>query len=274
MNVPRAINLSSPEEWQYVRYVFTDIDDTLTTDGRLTANVYAMLERMYSSGLIVIPVTGRPAGWCDMIARFWPVTAVIGENGAFYFRYDRTRRTMIRSFADDPETREENRQRLQDIQSAVLKAAPNAGIASDQAYRESDLAIDFCEDVERLSDDQIDRIVEIFQEAGAVAKVSSIHVNGWFGSHTKSSMTEHLMRIEFNVDIGQPDGNKLCTFVGDSPNDAEMFAAFEKSVGVANLNDLVERCAALPSWITNARSGAGFCEFASHLLSARQNAKL
>src|ERR1043165_3966354 len=81
-----------------IRFVLLDIDDTLTTDGRLTAAAYAALERLSQRGLRVIPVTGRPAGWCDMIARFWPVDAVIGENGAFYFRYDHQARTLTRRF--------------------------------------------------------------------------------------------------------------------------------------------------------------------------------
>ena len=54
-----------------IRFVLTDIDDTLTTDGRLTAAAYGALERFAARGYRVIPVTGRPAGWCDLIARFY-----------------------------------------------------------------------------------------------------------------------------------------------------------------------------------------------------------
>src|SRR5580765_245362 len=72
-----------------VRGVLTDIDDTLTTRGRLTSQAYAALERLSAAGKLVIPITGRPAGWCDHIARMWPVDAVVGENGAFTMRYDR-----------------------------------------------------------------------------------------------------------------------------------------------------------------------------------------
>ncbi|HEV7820000.1 MAG TPA: HAD hydrolase family protein, partial [Burkholderiales bacterium] len=71
-----------------IRGVFCDIDDTLTTGGKLTAAAYAALEALQRAGLLVVPITGRPAGWCDQIARMWPVHAVVGENGAFYFRYD------------------------------------------------------------------------------------------------------------------------------------------------------------------------------------------
>ena len=51
-----------------VHTVFTDIDDTLSLHGRLPAAAYDALERLQAAGLRVIPVTGRPAGWCDHIA--------------------------------------------------------------------------------------------------------------------------------------------------------------------------------------------------------------
>ncbi|HEU0290571.1 MAG TPA: HAD hydrolase family protein, partial [Burkholderiales bacterium] len=77
-----------------IRGVLCDIDDTLTTGGRLTAGAYGAMERLQQAGLPVIPITGRPAGWCDHIARMWPVAAVVGENGAFYFRYVHGKRVM------------------------------------------------------------------------------------------------------------------------------------------------------------------------------------
>ncbi|TIU92554.1 MAG: HAD family hydrolase, partial [Mesorhizobium sp.] len=61
-----------PEAASRIRGVFCDIDDTLTTEGRLPADAYRALERLHEAGLVVAPITGRPAGWCDMIARFWP----------------------------------------------------------------------------------------------------------------------------------------------------------------------------------------------------------
>jgi HAD superfamily hydrolase (TIGR01484 family) len=266
---PRPIGEAELQEWQPLRYIFTDIDDTLTSDGRLTADVYAILEKLSAVGIGIVPVTGRPAGWCDMIARFWPVRAVVGENGAFYFSYDAKNRRMIRAFSDNAETRANNRLRLQNIRDEVLATISGAAVASDQAYRETDLAIDFAEDVPRLCDAQIDQIVDICRSAGAVAKVSSIHVNCWFGEHNKASMTRQLMRDKFGLPNGSPEAHNVCAFIGDSPNDAEMFAALKKSVGVANLNELIDRCEAIPRWITRQNSGAGFREFAQLVLDAK-----
>ena len=82
-----------------IRGVLTDIDDTLSTHGKITATAYAAMERLHDAGLMVIPVTGRPAGWCDHIARMWPVDAVVGENGALYMRHDARTRKLKTCFA-------------------------------------------------------------------------------------------------------------------------------------------------------------------------------
>jgi HAD superfamily hydrolase (TIGR01484 family) len=173
-----------------VRAVLVDIDDTLTTEGKLTAAAYSALERLAQAGLRVVPVTGRPAGWCDHIARMWPVDAVVGENGAFYFFYDRTR--LYKRFHDDAVVRAEKRARLQMVANRILAAVPGCALASDQPYRETDLAIDYCEDVPPLPLEAAERIAALMREAGLSAKVSSIHVNGWFGDYDKLAMSRIL----------------------------------------------------------------------------------
>ena len=250
-----------------VRGVLCDIDDTLTTGGQLTPDAFRALNRLHQAGLLTIPITGRPAGWCDHIARMWPVDAVVGENGAFYFCYHRAERKLEKRFRDDAQTRATNRERLAAVRDRILADVPAAAIASDQRYREADLAIDYCEDVPRLPEASVDRIVGIMQAAGMNAKVSSIHVNGWFGDYDKLAMSLRLLRERFGVD---PDAaREQALFVGDSPNDAPMFAFFPNSVGVANVRDFEGRLAAEPAWVTAARGGAGFVELAELLLAGR-----
>lgn len=248
-----------------IRGVFTDIDDTVSSDGRLTADAYGALEALKKAGLRVIPVTGRPAGWCDHIARFWPVDAVVGENGAFWMWLDgKLKARFVQSDAE----RAEGRRRLDAVRADVLREVPGAGIASDQAFRYADLAVDFREDVPPLPRSDIDRIVAIFERHGAQAKVSSIHVNGWFGSYDKLSTTRAMMRELFAVDL---DRERECwIFCGDSPNDSPMFGHFPNAVGVANVRDLAGSMRHLPAWITEARSGAGFVEMAQALIEARR----
>ena len=250
-----------------LRGVLFDIDDTLTTEGRLTSEAYAALERLHGAGLTVVPIPGRPAGWCDHIARMWPVDAVVGENGAFYFSYDRAARKLLKRYRDDDATRERNRTRLGAVRDQILAAVPGAAVASDQAYREADLAIDYCEDVPRLDDRAIDRIVALMRAAGMTAKVSSIHVNGWFGEYDKLGMTRALMQERFGIDL-----NASCAeyvFVGDSPNDAPLFAFFPNSIGVANVRAAAHRIEHLPAYVVEASGGAGFAEVAGRLLAER-----
>lgn len=247
--------------------VFFDIDDTFTSGGRLTAAAFGALERLKTSDVITVPITGRPAGWCDHIARMWPVDGVVGENGAFYFRYDRVRRRMQRRFLASESERAEARARLAHVGRNILREVPGSAIASDQHYRETDLAIDYCEDVQRLADSEVARIVGLFEGAGATAKISSIHVNGWFGNYDKLTMTKILMRECFGIDLEVDRGRFV--FVGDSPNDAPMFAFFPHSVGVANILEFQESVAENPTYVCNARCGEGFSELADALLAAR-----
>ncbi|HEX2332856.1 MAG TPA: HAD-IIB family hydrolase [Burkholderiales bacterium] len=245
-----------------IRVVLVDIDDTLTTDGRLTAQAYGALERLKGAGLRVVPVTGRPAGWCDHIARMWPVDAVVGENGAFYFFHSGER--LQKRYLDDPQARAEKRARLEAVAARILAAVPGCALAADQAYRETDLAIDYCEDVPPLPLAAASRIAELMREAGLTAKVSSIHVNGWFGHYDKLAATRRLFSERFGLDLDA--ANAEVVFAGDSPNDSPMFAFFRNSVGVANVRRFESLLADAPKYVTRAASGAGFAELADHLL--------
>ena len=250
-----------------VRGILFDIDDTLTTEGRLTATAYAAMERLHEAGLLVVPITGRPAGWCDHIARMWPVDAVVGENGAFYFRYDAERRRLVRRYMASQAERRENRRRLTALAEQILAAVPGTALASDQAYRDADLAIDYREDVAPLPRAAVERIVALFEAAGATAKVSSIHVNGWFGDYDKLSMTRRVLEEQFA--LGPERMRDRAIFVGDSPNDAPMFSYFPHSVGVANVREFAGRMAAEPAYITRAAGAQGFAEAADAVLSTR-----
>jgi HAD superfamily hydrolase (TIGR01484 family) len=244
---------------QAVEFVLVDIDDTITTGGKLTAQAYAALESLQRAGKRVVPVTGRPAGWCDHIARMWPVDAVVGENGAFYFWFADGR--LGKRFIDDAATRARGRVLLEDIKNRILEEVPGSALASDQPYRETDLAIDFCEDVPPLPLEAAERIAALMRAAGLTAKISSIHVNGWFGQYDKLATTHKLFAERFGVALDA--ANRKTVFAGDSPNDAAMFSFFENSVGVAN----VRRFQRLqPKFTTRAEAGAGFAELATHLL--------
>ena len=247
-----------------IRGLFFDIDDTLTTEGRLTSTAYSALERWKAAGKIAIPVTGRPAGWCDHIARMWPVDAVVGENGAFYFRHDAARRVLVKRFLQDAATRAANRARLAALAARILAAVPGSAVASDQGYRETDLAIDFCEDVAPLALSEAEKIAALMRASGLTAKISSIHVNGWFGDYDKLGMAKIVASECFglNLDVARAQ----FAYAGDSPNDSPMFAYFPASIGVANVRRFEGRFDPPPAYVTVDEAGSGFSELVTHLL--------
>ena len=239
-----------------------DLDDTFTTEGRIPAVAFDALWRAHTAGLRTVVVTGRPAGWADHIARMWPVDGVVAENGALWFR--RAGRGLRRRFLLDDERRAANRARLDAIAAEILAAVPGAALASDQRYREFDLAIDWCEDVPRLPDESVDRVVSIFRSHGCTAKVSSIHVNGWFGEYDKVGLLGTFLRDELGV--GADVAGVQVLFAGDSPNDEPLFEAFPVSVGVANVVDFRSRLRRAPAWIASRRGGQGFAEIVESVL--------
>ncbi|MBW1997392.1 MAG: HAD-IIB family hydrolase [Deltaproteobacteria bacterium] len=247
-----------------VRFVLTDIDDTLTINGRLTSIIFSAMERLKHAGLHILPITGRSAGWCDHIARMWPVDGVVGENGAFYFRYDCSKKKMYRRYMRSEKQRKKDRIELKKLARMILQKVPGCQIASDQSYRETDLAIDYCEDVPPLPAERVEQIVHCFKDAGAHARISSIHVNGWFGDHDKLTTTIVLFREVFKADLDRVKEQVI--FIGDSPNDGPMFAYFPRSVGVANLLRFQEKIDKEPPWITRQSSGKGFAEMVDILL--------
>ena len=247
-----------------IRGVLTDIDDTLTTHGRLFAAAYTALERLRAAGLLVVPVTGRPAGWCDHIARMWPVDAVVGENGAFWFRHDPKAGKLVKRYALEDNDRAKRTKRLLDVAKKILDKVPGCALASDQGYREADIAIDFREDVPELPRELVAKIVEIMEGEGLTAKVSSIHVNGWFGDYDKLSTTRRMLREDFAIDLDRD--RDAFVFVGDSPNDQPMFAFFPQSIGVANVLEMADLMSDFPTWITQSAGAAGFAEVAEALI--------
>ena len=254
----------STEDARGLDGIFFDIDDTFSLDGKIYPEAYQALWNLKNAGYKLVPITGRPAGWCDFIARMWPVDAVVGENGAFYYRVDEAHGKFIKRYVDDDMVREEKRIKLLQIREAVLSSVPGTALASDQHYREADLAIDFCEDVPRLGWDAIDKICDIFTRYGATCKVSSIHVNGWYGDYSKLGMTMTLARELWGIDLEKD--KKRFVYLGDSPNDEPMFEFFPFSIGVNNVMNFVDKMNSLPAFVTKKEGSWGFAETANIIL--------
>jgi len=263
----KNINDITHAECANIHGVLFDIDDTFTLSGKLIPEAFSALWELHKHGLILAPITGRPAGWCDHIARMWPVDAVIGENGAFYYYYDRKTLRLEQRYIFGPETMALKRKELDSIKNEILRRVPRARIASDQAFRLFDLAIDFTEDVSSLTGQEIEEICKIFADHQATYKVSSIHVNGWFGDYTKLTTTS--LFLEERYSIGWGEAKETFLFMGDSPNDEPMFEALGLTVGVANIQGFVDHMKHLPKYITNSKGGLGFAETADIILKRK-----
>ena len=255
---------------QELVFFFMDIDDTFTTNGKITAEAYQALWDLHASGIKVIPVTGRPAGWCDMIVRFWPVEAVIGENGAFYFSYQK--KTMIRKRFQSVSDRSRGQTLLKTLRNRVLNEIPGCAISADQPYRIADLAIDYCEDVPALSQESVDQICAIAQALGLNYKVSSIHVNCWYGHHDKLSCLKNFL-LDYTGESLERLQSKIL-FVGDSPNDEPLFSALDHSIAVANIHEFLLQMTHHPTYVAEKHSGDGFQEIVSVVLNKRFNSEI
>ena len=259
-----------PEEFcRRLSCVFVDLDDTLTTGGLLPPHTYASLWKLYDQGIDFVGVTGRPAGWCDHIARMWPAAGVVGENGAFYFSYDRKSKKMKRRYSLSEPEREKGRRKLERVRERVLREVPGCGVAADQPYRIADLAVDFCEDVPPLGRDQVKKICAVAADEGAQYRVSSIHVNCWYGDFNKLSCVKAFIKEELGREFEAMQEEIL--FIGDSPNDEPMFEEFVYSAGVANLKAFLEDMTHLPRYLTKQDSSKGFQETVHVILRKRQS---
>lgn len=245
----------------HIRFVLTDVDDTLTDGPRLPAATYLAIERLCSAGVTVVPVTAAPAGWCDLMSRMWPVGAVIGENGGLCFRHERAAGITARHYWTEAADREAARARLAEIAAEIAAALPGAEIAHDQRYRETTLAF------RNRDRAEAEEIQARLAASGARTTLNSLWVLGWLGNFDKLAMARRMMARLFALDIDRNAEHVL--YIGDSPNDGPMFGFFPHSVGVATVRQYGDRMPALPRWITRGAGGAGFVEVAEALLSGR-----
>ncbi len=261
----RPLTALSPQDCRGITGIFSDLDDTITHDGRIVPEAFMALHEAREAGLRTVLITGRPAGWVDHLARMWPVDGVVGENGGLWFWHDGTK--LQRRFLQPASERAANQRKLAELARSIPLAVPGCALSVDQPYRELDLAIDFCEDVPALGDDAIDAIVAAFEAAGATCKVSSIHVNGWFGAFDKLEGCRRFLAERWGERL--EDAKPRWAYFGDSANDEPMYAYFPHGIGVANIVDFLPRMEAHPGYITAAPGGHGFAEGLRHILKHR-----
>lgn len=254
---------SRDDELKQIRGICLDIDDTLSTQGKLTSDAFDALWLLQDLGYAVVPITGRPAGWCDHIARFWPVHAVIGENGAFSFFMKNGKLKRVDTPAGLPSF--DLKIQRDALKKKIPSRFPNVQWASDQNYREFDLAIDIREDVSPWEEGEVQALVNFCRQEGAHVKVSSIHVNTWYGHYDKRKGFENWLSSGMPGWSGAMIPAEQWLYIGDSPNDEPMFECFRYSVGVENIRPYLAQMQFHPKWITSDKSGKGFVQMVERL---------
>jgi len=261
---PPAIERAPRAVWAAVAGVLTDIDDTLTRDGVVEPAARRALGDLRDAGVSVIAITGRPMGWSRPFVQDGTLPVIVAENGAVALFRDGE--TLAIEYAQDEATRTRNAQRLRDVAARVLREVPGSTLARDSAGRVTDIAIDHSEFV-HLDAPSIERIAAIMRDEGMSATVSSIHINGWFGAHTKLSGARWIVQRLFGRDLDREVDRWV--YVGDSTNDQQMFGHFPLSVGVANLMRFAAQLTVWPAYLTRGERGAGFAEVADAVLRSR-----
>lgn len=267
---PPLLNAS---DVQNVAGLFTDVDDTLTREGKLSAQTYQALWDLKDAGIPVVPVTGRSYGWAHMMLSQWPVPAVITESGGAYLSrqpstlHGKPGALRIEYF-DAPESVARQRDSLMQLCSGILKAHPGLRFASDNALRQVDVAIDYCEEVPPVPMNEVQAVISQIRAAGFQARNSTVHINAWHGQFDKGPMA--LRYLEQCAGLNAIQAQASWMFVGDAPNDASMFELFPRSVAVANIAGFLPAMPHnRPARITKASFGEGFIELARLLLANR-----
>ena len=272
-----------------IRGVFTDIDDTLTHHGHIAPEALQALGDLKAAGFTVIPITGRPIGWCAPFMAAtegpaWPVDAMVAENGAVAFVSEAPTSTAVTSqiglqptsalrkalskiYQQDTKTRADNRQRMAAIAARVSAQLPGVELSRDSAGRETDLAFDYAEFAHHPPE-TVQQVLALLQNHGMQTTVSSIHIHGCFGDFNKWTGACWIVRALLGRDLAAELDQWV--FVGDSGNDQAMFEHFTHSVGVANIARFVPQLTHLPTYVTAAPRGAGFAQVARALLEAQR----
>ncbi|MEH6443967.1 MAG: HAD family hydrolase [Oceanospirillaceae bacterium] len=240
-----------------IEILFTDVDDTLTWQGKLPVETFVALDKLRKKGITVIPVTGASAGWCDCMIRTWPIDYVIGENGSFWMARDKNGKVSY-NYSVQEQQRQQNLATLHTLAAEVKKRFPSIDYTPDQAFRFTDIAFDIGQET-KVDPQQALAALQWLQQQGINAKLSSIHINAWLGDYSKAATA-----LRWLADQGKST-TEHCAFIGDSPNDEAMFEHFDCSIGVANIAKFVDNMQYHPRYITQSNGGFGFVELADIL---------
>ncbi|MEZ9146338.1 HAD-IIB family hydrolase [Vibrio sp. 10N.286.52.C3] len=247
--------------WKHIEWVLTDVDDTLTWQGSLPPETLIVLQKLRDNGIKVVAVTGACAGWCDHIAQLWPVDAVLGENGAFLLE---KQDDALQLSSETPlEQVRKNQAKLKQEVEAILLSYPDLSLTLDQSYRLCEVAIDIGQNRKPVDPETVQAVLERIHALGAHATANSIHINAWYGEHSKKNAVHRFLA---NKGLSLEQIHNQACYVGDSMNDQQMFKSLPLTVGVANIQHYWDKLEHHPSRVMSQPGGYGFAEFVDALL--------
>ena len=251
---------------KHIDYLLCDVDETFTTHGLMLAETYTTLFGLRDAGITAVPVTGRPSGWGNVMLSTWPINACVTENGGV-ISWRSASGIAVQQVIHSEHRSAGYIEKLRALGDAIATKYPQVRVSADQPYRLTDLAIDYAEQSHSVSAEVVAEITAWMRAEGYQTAVSSIHIHAYYPENHKADGVYPLMLAAFTMD--QQTVHARAAFIGDSPNDASLFAAIPFSVGVANVRGSLDQIAMPPAYICQSERGAGFIEFAQRLIAAR-----
>ncbi|MEB3337969.1 MAG: HAD family hydrolase [Leptolyngbyaceae bacterium] len=245
------LSAATENYFQNIRFIATDMDGTLTHQGKFTQSLFQAFDHLANQGIQVLIITGRSAGWVSGLVHYLPVVGAIAENGGLFYPAPSAVAQPLTPITDLVL----HRQQLAEVFQRLQAKFPDLQESSDNRFRLTDWTFD----VAGLTLAEIQQLAE--------------HCQAWGWGFTYSTVQCHIKPLHQDKATGllqvlkqhfpnyRPD--QILT-VGDSPNDESLFntSQFPLSVGVANVLAYADQLAHQPAYVTTAAEAAGFCELA------------
>jgi hydroxymethylpyrimidine pyrophosphatase-like HAD family hydrolase len=243
----------APERLESIAVVATDIDGTLTRDGELGPDLLAALVDLRAAGILVIPISGRPAGEILGLCRYLPFEFGVAENGLFEIVPDSPPRWLTKP-TDVSRLREIGEHLNRELDARLRPTADAFCRLGDVAY-------------ERDGRDETELLrLRTAAEAHGIHMIwSSVHVHLAEREPDKGAgLLELLGRRKL-------DPSQVVT-VGDAPNDGGLFkrGRFGLTVGTADVVPQRRWFRALPEFVSAGREVNGFLELAERMCARRR----
>ncbi|MGK7898160.1 MAG: HAD family hydrolase [Xenococcus sp. (in: cyanobacteria)] len=242
-----------------IQLIATDMDGTLTKNGKFTSELILALEALQDKNIDVLIVTGRSAGWVQSIANYLPIVGAIAENGGVFYHNE----TNSCNFLTPIQDLTVYRQKLSLVFQSLKQKFPQISQSEDNRFRVTDWTFDIGD----LTSSQLTEITAICQQVGWGFTYSTVQC------HIKPFEQDKAIGLELvlNKYFPQLTREEIVT-VGDSPNDESLFNQnlFPLSVGVANISDYCDRLKYQPTYITSQAEVTGFCQLADILQSREE----